>query len=77
MGESESKIRQAIMVAESLSPCILWIDELDKAFAGVRGYQGDSGTRLQYRLPSGATSARAQILDATGRLVKEVESWWA
>ncbi|MCD6310284.1 MAG: AAA family ATPase, partial [Candidatus Eremiobacteraeota bacterium] len=45
VGESESKIRQAIVVAESLSPCILWIDELDKAFAGVRGYQGDSGTQ--------------------------------
>ncbi|MCL5037437.1 MAG: AAA family ATPase [Chloroflexi bacterium] len=45
VGESESKIRQAISVAESLSPCILWIDELDKAFAGVRGYQGDSGTQ--------------------------------
>jgi SpoVK/Ycf46/Vps4 family AAA+-type ATPase len=44
VGESEEKIRRAIKIAEAISPCILWIDELDKAFAGVRGPQGDSGT---------------------------------
>ena len=44
VGESEEKIRRAIKIAEAISPCILWIDELDKAFAGVRGQQGDSGT---------------------------------
>ena len=44
VGESEERIRQAIKVAEAISPCILWIDEIDKAFAGISGYQGDSGT---------------------------------
>ena len=44
VGESEEKIRRAIKIAEAISPCILWIDELDKAFAGIRGQQGDSGT---------------------------------
>ncbi|HEY9888997.1 MAG TPA: AAA family ATPase [Candidatus Obscuribacterales bacterium] len=43
IGESESRTRQMIQIAEALSPCVLWIDEIDKAFAGVDG-RGDSGT---------------------------------
>ncbi len=35
VGESESRLRQMINVAETLSPCILWIDEIDKAFNNV------------------------------------------
>ena len=33
VGESESNMRRALATAESISPCILWIDELEKAFA--------------------------------------------
>ncbi|MGD2182313.1 AAA family ATPase [Lusitaniella coriacea] len=43
VGESESRTRQMINLAEALSPCILWIDEIDKAFSGIDG-KGDSGT---------------------------------
>lgn len=43
VGESESRTRQMINLAEALSPCILWIDEIDKGFAGADG-KGDSGT---------------------------------
>ncbi len=43
VGESEGRTRQAIQLAEALAPCVLWIDEIDKAFAGARG-QGDGGT---------------------------------
>ncbi len=43
VGESESRTRQMISLAEALAPCILWIDEIDKAFGGVDG-KGDSGT---------------------------------
>ncbi|MBE9068882.1 AAA family ATPase [Leptolyngbya cf. ectocarpi LEGE 11479] len=43
VGESESRTRQMIQLAEALAPCILWIDEIDKAFAGFEG-RGDSGT---------------------------------
>jgi SpoVK/Ycf46/Vps4 family AAA+-type ATPase len=32
-----------IEIAEALSPCILWVDEIDKAFAGAQS-SGDSGT---------------------------------
>ena len=37
VGSSEENIRRAIKVAESVSPCILWIDEIDKAFARQSG----------------------------------------
>ena len=43
VGESESRLRQMIDVAETLSPCILWIDEIDKAFSNSDN-KGDSGT---------------------------------
>ncbi|MBI1910837.1 MAG: AAA family ATPase [Deltaproteobacteria bacterium] len=47
VGESEKNIRRCIQLAEAVSPCILWIDEIDKAFGGVTGYQGDSGTQMR------------------------------
>merc|ERR1711906_53384 len=43
VGESESRLRQMIEVAEAISPCILWIDEIDKAFSN-NSNTGDSGT---------------------------------
>jgi ATP-dependent 26S proteasome regulatory subunit len=43
VGESESRTRQMIQLSEALAPCVLWIDEIDKAFAGVDG-RGDAGT---------------------------------
>ena len=33
VGESESRTRQMISLAEALAPCVLWIDEIDKAAA--------------------------------------------
>jgi len=43
VGESESRLRQMIEVSETLAPCILWIDEMDKAFSNTDN-TGDSGT---------------------------------
>lgn len=45
VGQSEENMRRAIRIAESLAPCILWIDELEKGFAGMSGSGvSDSGT---------------------------------
>jgi ATP-dependent 26S proteasome regulatory subunit len=45
VGQSEENIRKAISVAESVSPCVLWADELEKGFAGLGGSGvSDSGT---------------------------------
>lgn len=43
VGESERRIREMIEIAESLSPCILWIDEIEKSLTNS-SQAGDSGT---------------------------------
>jgi SpoVK/Ycf46/Vps4 family AAA+-type ATPase len=42
MGETEKNLRRATDMAESMAPVVLWIDELEKAFA--RGGEQDGGT---------------------------------
>jgi len=46
VGSSEQNVRRAIKVAESVSPVVFWVDEIDKAFRGSRGSGGstDAGT---------------------------------
>jgi SpoVK/Ycf46/Vps4 family AAA+-type ATPase len=45
VGESENRIRQVIKLVEAIAPCVLFIDEIDKAFANITsGMDGDSGT---------------------------------
>ena len=48
VGESEQNMRKALQLSEAISPCVLWIDEIEKAFAGVGGDGGgnDVTTRL-------------------------------
>lgn len=43
VGSSEQNMRTAIRTAEAIAPCVLWIDEIEKGFAGANG-SGDSGT---------------------------------
>lgn len=43
VGSSEENIRKAIHTAEAVAPSILWVDEIEKGFAGTRS-DGDSGT---------------------------------
>ncbi len=43
VGSSEESMRRAIQTAESVAPAILWIDEIDKAFAGTQGSAGSDG----------------------------------
>jgi SpoVK/Ycf46/Vps4 family AAA+-type ATPase len=46
VGESEDNLRRALSIAEQTSPCVLWVDELEKAFAGISG----DGTGITARL---------------------------
>lgn len=48
VGESEGNLRSAIALAEAIAPCVLWIDELEKAFAGIGGDGG--GAEVTTRL---------------------------
>src|SRR5207247_5312332 len=45
VGSSEENMRRAIRMAESVAPTVLWLDELEKAFAGVQSSSfSDAGT---------------------------------
>lgn len=48
VGESEENMRKAIRLAEAISPCVLWVDELEKAFAGIGS--GGGGAEVTTRL---------------------------
>ena len=43
VGSSEENVRRAISVAESVAPAVLWVDEIDKAFAGSQGSGSTDG----------------------------------
>jgi AAA+ superfamily predicted ATPase len=43
LGQSEAQVRQAIKIAEAVAPCVLWIDEIEKAL-GSGGGETDGGT---------------------------------
>ena len=47
VGDTERNVRQALKIADAMSPCVLFVDELEKGLSGVGG-SGDSGvsTRL-------------------------------
>lgn len=42
VGQSEERTRHALRIVDAMAPCVLMIDEVEKAFSGVSG-QGDSG----------------------------------
>lgn len=45
VGSSEENMRKAIATAESVAPCLLWIDELEKGFSGTQSSGiSDGGT---------------------------------
>ena len=48
VGQSEENLRKALMTAEAAHPCVLWIDEIEKAFAGVNS--GNSSNDIIMRL---------------------------
>jgi len=43
VGESEGRLRQALSQAETMAPVILWIDEIEKAFASASSASADGG----------------------------------
>ncbi|MBK9188363.1 MAG: AAA family ATPase [Phycisphaerales bacterium] len=43
IGESESRLRAALRQAQAMAPVVLWIDEIEKGFAGAAGQSVDGG----------------------------------
>ncbi len=48
IGSSEENMRRAIKLAEAISPCVLWVDEIEKGFSGMQGSgASDGGTSMR------------------------------
>jgi SpoVK/Ycf46/Vps4 family AAA+-type ATPase len=43
IGESERNLRDALRRVERMAPCVLWIDEIEKAFVSARSSESDGG----------------------------------
>ena len=50
VGDSEANMRRALRLAETVSPCVLWVDELEKAFTGIGGGSTNTGSEITSRL---------------------------
>ena len=44
VGQSEQRVRKMIQAGEALAPCVLWVDEIDKAFTGAAIFPAESNT---------------------------------
>ncbi len=43
VGQSEANLRQALRQVDAMAPCVVMVDEVEKALAGASGPSGDSG----------------------------------
>ena len=50
VGDSEENMRRALKLAGRVSPCVLWVDELEKAFTGIGGGSTSAGSEITSRL---------------------------
>ncbi|MGY0560557.1 AAA family ATPase [Luteimonas sp. A277] len=72
-GESESNLRTALASAEQLAPCVLWIDEIEKAISS--GGEGDGGVSrrvLGYLLTWMAERKSPVFIVATANQVRDL-----
>lgn len=47
-GEAERKMREALRICEEISPCVVWIDELEKGFSGANGNEDSSAFKRMF-----------------------------
>jgi ATP-dependent 26S proteasome regulatory subunit len=63
LGQSEGRLKEALATADHVSPCVLWIDEIEKGLAGATQGSGDGGTstRLVGQFLFWLQEARARV----------------
>lgn len=61
VGQSEERLRKATQLAETVAPCVLWIDELEKAFGSQSGLDGGTSTRVFGSLLSWMQDKKAPV----------------
>ena len=52
VGQSERQLREALETAEQVSPCVLWIDEIEKGLSGATGTGDSSGVSREWSVSS-------------------------
>jgi hypothetical protein len=50
LGESEHNMINALSMAEQMAPCVLWIDEIEKAFSGSSSFSSSSDGGVGLRM---------------------------
>ena len=73
LGESEANLSRALDTAEAAAPCVLWVDEIEKALGGMSGGKegGGTGSRMLGKLLGWMQDHTAQVyLFATANKVK-------
>ncbi|MDR3387151.1 MAG: AAA family ATPase [Rudaea sp.] len=71
-GETERNLRESLKHAEQLAPCVLWVDEIEKALAGGDNDDGVSRRVLGYLLTWMAERREAVFLVATANQVRDL-----
>jgi len=70
VGETEKNLRQALHTAEVMSPCVLWVDELEKGIAAGNDDQGTSNRLLGTLLTWMAENSARVFIVATANKIK-------
>jgi len=71
-GETERNIRESLKMSESMSPCVLWIDELEKGFSTNDNDSGTSSRVLGTLLTWMAENNKAVFLVATANDIQSL-----
>ena len=71
-GETERKLRESLKTADVMSPCVLWIDEIEKGIAGRGGETGTSQRVLGTFLTWLAEKTSAVFVVATANDISEL-----
>lgn len=72
IGETEKNLRDALAQAEKMSPCVLWLDELEKAMASSDSDDGVSQRLLGYLLTWMAERKSPVFMVATSNNIRQL-----
>ena len=72
IGETERNLRAALKLAESMAPCVLWIDELEKAISNDGSDEGTSRRLLGTLLTWLAEKQAAVFIVATSNSIRQL-----
>jgi len=72
-GETEKNLRDALISAEQLAPCVLWIDEIEKGLASSGGEDGGVSRRVLGTFLTWMAERKAQVfMVATANQVQDL-----